>query len=294
MYKKILIIADIEGSTGCWSYEASSFKTEAWANACLDMTLDIKSVTEALFEAGAESVKVKDFHRTGYNIFPEMLDKRVSLVSGYRHGPVPGLGHPGDAQALMMIGLHAASGTDGFLAHTLTSRIALLEVNGRPVTEAELFASSVSHFNIDPIFFSGCALACSQARSAMPDLSVFTVDKSGREKDYHREEQRGQLARAAAESLKNENSCPFEMKGPFNVKIRLRDGHRAAEKISGRWGFDSDADTVFFKADTFMDLYFSLIRICYLTPFVEKILYPGLALYNMWGKAGLNWARKKQ
>ena len=38
--------------------------------------------------------------------------------------------------------MHAASGTDGFLSHTLTSRIAQLEVNRRPLAEVELFAVS--------------------------------------------------------------------------------------------------------------------------------------------------------
>ena len=76
---------------------------------------------------------------------------------------------PGDADGLMMLGMHAASGTGGFLAHTLTSRLASLEVNGRPLAEIELFAASLAPHNIPVIFFSGCPVACAQALSQCSD-----------------------------------------------------------------------------------------------------------------------------
>jgi D-aminopeptidase len=101
-------------------------------------------------------VTIKDFHRTAYNLLPEMIDRRARIVCGYRRGAVPGLGDPEDADALMMIGMHAASDTDGFLAHTLTSRLASLKVNGRPLAEVELFAAALAPYGIPTIFFSGC------------------------------------------------------------------------------------------------------------------------------------------
>ena len=143
-FRHILIIADIEGSSGCGSYRASSFMTEPWARACRDMSRDVDAVVKQLFAAGVRQVTVKDFHRTAYNLLPELIDARARIVCGYRRGPVPGLGHPGDVDAAMMIGMHAASGTAGFLAHTLTSRLASLRVNGRPLAEVELFAASLA------------------------------------------------------------------------------------------------------------------------------------------------------
>ncbi|MEW5725812.1 MAG: M55 family metallopeptidase, partial [Thermodesulfobacteriota bacterium] len=121
VHKQILIVADIEGSSGCWSYQGSRFLTTEWARACREMSLDVAAVVRALFAAGIEEVRVKDFHRTGYNLLPELMDPRASVVHGYRRGPAPGLGHPGRAGAVMFVGLHAAAGTAGVLAHTLTS-----------------------------------------------------------------------------------------------------------------------------------------------------------------------------
>ena len=97
--------------------------TDDWSRACVEMTRDVNTVVEGLFDAGVKQVTVKDFHRTAYNLLPELIDYRTQVVSGYKRGPVPGIGHPGDATTAMFLGMHAASGTEGFLAHTLTSRI---------------------------------------------------------------------------------------------------------------------------------------------------------------------------
>jgi D-amino peptidase len=114
----ILIIADLEGSSGCWSYNASAFLSDDWCRACLEMSRDVSSVVSALFDAGVRTVAVKDFHRTGYNLFPEVIDSRATIISGYRRGPITGMGNPNHAQAVMFLGMHAASGSQGFLAHT--------------------------------------------------------------------------------------------------------------------------------------------------------------------------------
>ena len=113
-YQHVLVLADIEGSSGCDSYRASSFLTRPWARACTAMSRDVDTLVTGLFSAGVRRVTVQDFHRTGYNLLPEMIDSRARIICGYRRGPVPGLGKPEGADAAMMIGMHAAAGTNGF------------------------------------------------------------------------------------------------------------------------------------------------------------------------------------
>ncbi len=67
-FKNVLIISDIEGSSGCWSYSDSSLMTRGWRGACIGMTEDVGNVVAGLFDAGVQRVSVHDFHRTGYNI----------------------------------------------------------------------------------------------------------------------------------------------------------------------------------------------------------------------------------
>jgi D-amino peptidase len=292
-FKSILIIADIEGSSGCWSYTASSFLTEQWCNACVEMTRDVDGVVAGLFDAGVKHIIVQDFHRTGYNLLAERIDPRAEIRLGYRRGPVPGIGNPGNAEAVMFLGMHAASGTDGFLPHTLTSRIKRLEVNGRPLAEVELFAASLAPYGVRPIFFSGCPIACAQAREVIAGVDVYPIDKTGEQQKFELVSWRQGLAGAAAESLTNVSTKPYVPGGPFKAVITMRHGAAAAQKIALRWGFDHEGDHVFLQTHTIHELYLDLIRFCYLTPFIEKVLPYTLLWHRLVGRFGLQVVRRR-
>jgi D-amino peptidase len=293
LYKNILIIADIEGSSGCWNYEASSFMTERWCHACVGMSRDMNAVGHALLNAGVKRIRVKDFHRTGFNLLPELIDSRITIGSGYERKPIPGIGDPGEARAVMFLGMHAASGTDGFLSHTLTSRIEYLMVNGKPLAEVELFSASLASWGIKPIFFSGCPTACQQARQAIENINVYPIDKSMGAENFDVAEWRAGLARSAVESLTNDSTAPYTPAGPFNAVIQMRDGKKAAHLMAKRWGFTRRDNQIFINTNSIHTLYLNLIRLCYLTPMIERILPVSLMIYNLWGRAGRAWARRK-
>lgn len=289
--ESVYIIADIEGSSGCWSYEGSQFKTPEWAAACVEMSRDMHAVAAALFDAGVKNVYIKDFHRTGYNLLPELIDGRARVLHGYRRGPVPGIGGTFGTDRLLMIGMHAASGSDGFLAHTLTSRIARLEVNGKLMCEAEFFASSLADYGLRPVFLSGCPVACRQARDAIQGIQTCAIEKSGAMTSFNHHEWRRRLSESAVRSLTGTPVAPFKPRGPFTALVTMRDGKEAARTMARRWGVGISGDTLRVHADTIEDLYLCLIRICYFTPVIERILPLGLILFNAMGRAGLAWVR---
>jgi len=289
----VLIVADIEGSSGCWNYRAASFLTPEWAHACYHMTLDVNAAAGALFKSGVKQVTVKDFHRTGYNLIPSLLDQRLHLLSGYRSGPVPGFGKPPDASAAIFLGMHAASGTDGFLAHTLTSRIASLEVNGRPLPEIELFAASLAPYHIHPLFFSGCPTACRQARLAIPGLHFFPIDKQHGPAAFPKASWRKALGKAVSFAIADGRTKPYRSMKNLAARISFRDGPDMARKLAFRWKLDHSGDTIYIAAANIRELYQILIRICYLTPLLEKMIRVGLPLFNLRGWLGLQWAVKK-
>jgi D-aminopeptidase len=292
-YKHILIVADIEGSSGCWDYRASSFRTPEWARACVDMTRDVAAIVDALFRAGVDRVIVKDFHRTGYNLLPGVIDARAEIIYGYRRRPVPGFGDPGGAEAVIFTGMHAASGSDGFLAHTLTSRIARLEVNGNLMAEVELFSSVLAQHGIRPIFFSGCPVACYQAAASVDHISTYPIAKSNGPEDFDAVTWRAGLARSAAEALNNELTQPLQPDGPLRALVKMRDGAPAARKIANRWNFEYVSDQIILNAPNMQSLYVELIRICFLTPLIEKVLPIGLIAYNLRGRLGLYWVQRQ-
>ncbi len=290
-FENVLIISDIEGSSGCWNYRASSFLTHEWVLACVAMTQDVNAVVTALFNAGVRQVTVKDFHRTGYNLLPELIDSRAQLVSGYRSGPVPGLGDPGEAQAVMFLGMHAAAGTEGFMAHTLTSRISWLEVNTKPLAEVELFAASLAPYGVKPIFFSGCPTACAQARAAIKKIDACPIDKSAGPEFFDVDSWRSGLVSAALNSLNNLATEPYTPSGPFKAEVTWRGGESAAQKLARRWGFVQEGARIFIESADIHGLYRDLVRLCYLTPLTQRTLPFGLLLYNLTGWLGLAWVR---
>ncbi len=292
-FENVLIIADIEGSSGCWDYRASSFLTDEWSRACVEMTLDVNAVVKALFAAGVKRVTVKDFHRTGYNLLPELIHSPAQVVLGYKRGPVPGLGDPGDAEAAMFLGMHAASGTEGFMAHTLTSRIIWLEVNQKPLAEVELFAASLAPYGVRPIFFSGCPTACAQARAAIRKIDSYPIDKSVGPELFDAYSWRSGLVSAALDSLNNIATEPHRPSGPFTAEVTMRGGENAAQKLARRWGFQQAGARIFIEAADIQRLYRDLIKLCYLTPVTEKMLPFGLFLYNLTGRFGLGWVRRR-
>ena len=292
-YTQILIITDLEGSSGCWNYKASAFLTDEWCQACLEMSRDVNGVVGALFDAGVKTITIKDFHRTGYNIFPELLDPRATLISGYRRGPIPGIGHPIAAEAVMFLGMHAASGSDGFLAHTMTSRIARLEVNRRLLTEIELFAASLAPWKIRPIFFSGCPVACKQAAAVVDNINCFPIDKSRGSARFDPGNWRSGLAQAAVKSLSNRKTMPYEPPGPFDARVTMRDGEAVAARLARRWKFERVGPQIRIQRDSIHQLYMELIRLCYLTPAIEKLLPLALAAFNLKGRIGIMRARRR-
>ena len=294
MFDSVLIIADIEGSSGCWNYRASAFKTHEWVEACVDMTRDVAAVVRSLLDNGVRRVTVMDFHRTGFNILPEMIDSRARVVQGYKVGPVPGIGDPGSAEAVLFLGMHAASGSTGFMAHTLTSRIRRLEVNGELLPEVYLFAGSVAPYGVRPIFFSGCPVACDQARNTIPGIHTYSIDKSVGRRAFAVEPWRQELARAAISALCDAQTVPFEPAGPFHTRVTLREGEPAAQKLAARWGFHRQGADILLYNDRLDDLYLDLIRICYLTPMVERVLPLAVGASNLRGRAGLTWLRHQR
>jgi len=267
--------------------------TRDWARACVEMTRDVNAVVQALFASGVENIRIKDFHRTGYNLLPERIDDRAEIIHGYRDGPVPGIGDPGRSEAIFFLGMHAAAGTDGFLAHTLTSRIAQLEVNAKPLAEVELFASSLATFGLKPLFFTGCPVACAQAAAAIKNIVVYPLDKTVDRRRFDVAAWRAGLASAAAAALENNLTGPYRPAGSFRVLIKMREGEAAARKVAKRWKLDLRGNEILINAGDMQELYMQLIRICYLTPLVEKTLPFCLAAYNLWGRFGLAWIRRQ-
>lgn len=262
------VVADLEGSTGVWTKAHTLLGTPQWQEARRELTLDINAVVQSLFEKGVKAVVVKDFHRTGFNLIPQYLDQRVRLIRGYYLGPAIGFGKLYHANFALFIGLHAAGGNkQGFLAHTLTSRIAEILINGQRVSEAELFATVLSSFNVPLAFFSGCPAACQEVVEKMNWVVTYPVPKDpliyndeGKRKE-HIISQREGLSRKIKEIARPTELPLFALQPPFDCQVIFQEEEEAQR--SNQWGFLREGKVIKFQAEEFLEFYRNLLKIAY-------------------------------
>ena len=109
---------------------------------------------------------------------------------------------------------------------------------------------------------------------------------------FNAETWRAGLAKSAVDALQNDQTVPYKPEGPLRAVIQMRDANSVAPKIANRWNLRIAGNQIIFNAPDIKALYMELIRICYLTPLVEKTLPFCLAAYNLWGRVGLAWVRR--
>jgi len=294
---RILIIADIEGSSGCLDRNCAKLMGKGWPRACRAMTQDVNAVATALFDAGASDVHIQDFHRTGYNLMSPGLHPRAGLAQGYRRGPIPGIGKIRNIRVgsgtqyfngLMMLGMHAPSGSDGFIPHTLTSRIAKITINGSLISEAQLFSAALAP--IPPLFFSGCPFACNHTQSVMPWVHSFALDRTV--PGFSPSAWRRRLAAAAVKAGTASAMRPYNPRGPYPARLTMV-RKTEAKTIERKWKIRRKGHTLELDVWDLNALFRELSRLVYLSPLKEKLIPIGLPIYHLLGKTALAWAQKK-
>lgn len=280
------VVADLEGSTGAWTKAHTLLGTPEWQEARVELTKDINRVAQSLFEEGVKEVIVKDFHRTGFNLIPKYLDKRIKLVRGYYLGPAIGFGNLREGNFALFVGLHASGGNErGFLAHTLTSRIAQILINGQRVCEAELFATVLSIFKIPLAFFSGCPAACQEVTEKMPWVVTYPVPKDPlvyqdqKKKEEHITKLRAGLFQNV-KKITNPDKLPlFALRPPFECQVIFQEEEEAQRR--NPWGFMREGKIIKFQADQFLEMYQNLLKIAYFPKLAYQMRFLVLPLTRL-------------
>jgi D-amino peptidase len=264
---KAYIIADIEGTTGVWSREDTLIGRSGWREARRDMTLDVNAAVEGLMASQAETVMVKDFHRDGYNLIPSLLHKKATLIQGYFMAPHLMYGSLHGAHRAFFIGMHAGSGTsDGFLSHTLTSRIQRLTIGGKAACEAQLFAHVLGEAGVPVAFFSGCPVACQEARESLPWLVTCPVPKnpSERERAGYKEDMRALLKEKIKEAASLTDVPLYAIEPPYDCEIAFCD--EAFARRAEKWGVERRGEKVSFSSPGPMPMILTILKCAYFSP----------------------------
>lgn len=155
---RILIIHDMEGLSEQDDPSSFDFGTEQYPSGQEKLAADINAVVDGLFAGGATEVLIADGHGSGNpepDLRTDLLDPRATQI--IRDEPFDtyfDLPESEEIDAVVVVGMHAKTGSGGFASHTFTLGIDLL-INGQAITETELVALSWGRFGVPVIFASG-------------------------------------------------------------------------------------------------------------------------------------------
>jgi D-amino peptidase len=235
----VFISADIEGVDGVMATTHQSTEGADFKLACQWMTAEVNAAVEGAIEGGAERIVVKDSHNTATNIELDKLHPAAELISGW--GPLRSMveGIDRSFNALFLIGYHArAMTTEATLAHTWSSHVLELLINGQPLGEVGWAAAFAGHFDVPLALVTGDDKLVAQTAQEVPAGFHHVVTKYGmaftaarmRPVDQVREEIRLTAAKATANA---KSLHAFKPKLPAAVRIRFRhwEGLDACEAV---------------------------------------------------------------
>lgn len=177
---KIFISADLEGVNGVVSPGDIIPGEPGYEAARVLLTEEVNAVAEGLFQGGATEITVCDSHEIAQNLRYDLLDERVSLISGFtRDGSMV---HSIDSSydGLVLLGHHAMFGTqNAVLDHTYDQyMIRELKVNGMQLGEFGLNSLVAAERGVPVIMTSGDDALEREAKALCPDVEVAVVKKA--------------------------------------------------------------------------------------------------------------------
>ena len=176
---KIYISADIEGITGVAHWDETEKPKPDYKEFREQMTAEVSAACDGALQAGAAEVWVKDAHGTARNLIGSRLPKQTHLIRGWSSHPFSMVQELDESfHAMLMVGYHSRAGSDANpLAHTHSSNIASLMINGNPASELQIHAYAAAYVNVPLVFVSGDEGICKEAKSLIPQITTLAVKR---------------------------------------------------------------------------------------------------------------------
>lgn len=177
---RILVIHDMEGLSGQSDPSSFDFGTDLYPKGQEWLAADLNAVVDGLFAGGATEVVIADGHGSGNpdpDVRRDLLDERATQI--IRDEPFDtyfDLPETEEIDGVVVVGMHAKTGSGGFASHTFTLGIDLL-INAQSITETELVALSWGRVDVPVIFASGDDRLATDLQT-MPWIESVTVKQA--------------------------------------------------------------------------------------------------------------------
>ncbi len=171
---KIYILTDQEGVAGVVSATDYSKPGDRYYEVARELaTMEVNAAIEGALETGGHEFFVFDGHGHG-SIDVACIHPAARVLTG-RPVRYP-FGFDDSFDALMIVGHHAKSNTDGgHLSHTFSFAQDDFILNGNSLGEIGYYMALAGHFDVPTILVTGDVAACKEAQALIPGIEVAAV-----------------------------------------------------------------------------------------------------------------------
>lgn len=176
---KVFISSDIEGTAGITDWDEALKNRVDYAEFRDYMTAEVVAACEGAKAAGAKEVVIKDAHDSGRNLIIGRLPDYARVIrswSGHPDSMMFGIDESFDAA--IYIGYHDKAGAEtNPLAHSFTSTISKIWLNGELASEFTFNARTAGRYGVKSAFLSGDAGICKDAAAIVPGIVTLATSQ---------------------------------------------------------------------------------------------------------------------
>ena len=238
--RKLYLSADIEGTCGISHWDETMIGKPGYGYFARQMSREVAAACQGAIDAGAEEVLVKDAHDSARNVDPSALPRCARVLLGWTSHPhrmVPGLDPSFDG--VLFTGFHSPAGSDASpLAHTLSTTLALLTINGQPASELTVNCLIAASMGVPVLLVTGDEGLCDSIRAVNPRIRTVAVNRGmgeGTLSLFHPDEAVERIREAAKAAVTaasaDRSAFLYPLPSRFDVEITYRK-HAQAERNS--------------------------------------------------------------
>lgn len=258
---KLYISCDIEGTSGITHWDETDYdRGGRWYDYFREaMSREVAAAVEGAKAGGATEILVKDAHDSARNILPTLLPAGIRLHRGWSREPLcmmAGMDSSFDAAAFT--GYHSPAHANGNpLAHTMITEVDEVRLNGMRCSEFMLNAYTAAMLGVAPVFLSGDAQLCEQAKELVPSITTVAVSQGvgNSSTSMHPADAQAAIREGMQKAVsQNIGACTLELPEYFEISVKYKD-HVAAFK-NGYYPGASHVDekTIAFETDDYYEV----------------------------------------
>src|SRR4051812_35504832 len=269
------ISVDMEGVAGISHANPTRRGDYGYAQAVELMVGEANAAIDGAFEGGATDVTVNDSHGGMYNLTPEALDRRARLVEGKKPLSMVEAAADANFDVALFVGYHARAGhPTGVISHTYNPRAVLVEIGGRPASEAAVNALYLGSFGVPVAMVTGDDALAAELDDWLPWAETVVVKHAisyqaadsvhpSLARDLIRDAARRSVERARGEGT---DLQPLTMEPPIDLRMEFTTPAQA-DFVAVMPGFDRVADrSVVFVAEDAVMMFRALISAVRMAP----------------------------